>query len=253
MRRLLIRPGAIGDFVVSLPAMECLTAEWVEVWTSSVNVPLARFASRARPISSTGLDLLGVTEPAATLLEALRSFDSIVSWYGANRPAFREAVDRLGLPFQFFTALPPESAGLHACDYYLEQVRSLIPCQSDGIPRLNCPGPREDFAVIQPFSGSPRKNWPIENFRVLAAALSHLMPVRWCSGPDDPPLQGAVRIDDLYELACWLARARLYVGNDSGITHLAAAAGCPVLALFGPASAPAVWAPRGPDVRVVGW
>ena len=71
------------------------------------------------------------------------------------------------------------------------------------------------------------------------------MPVRWCAGPDDPPLQGAVRIDDLYELACWLARARLYIGNDSGITHLAAAVGTPVLALFGPARPNRVGAARG--------
>jgi len=74
----------------------------------------------------------------------------------------------------------------------------------------------------------------------------------WCAGAGDPPLQGAVRIDDLYELACWLARARLYIGNDSGATHLAAAMGTPVLALFGPSN-PDVWAPRGPHVRVAHW
>jgi ADP-heptose:LPS heptosyltransferase len=45
----------------------------------------------------------------------------------------------------------------------------------------------------------------------------------------------------------------LYIGNDSGITHLAAAVGTPVLALFGPASDPAVWVPRGEHVRVGRW
>ena len=78
------------------------------------------------------------------------------------------------------------------------------------------------------------------------------MPVKWCAGEEDPPLPGAVRIDDLYELACWLAKARLYIGNDSGITHLAAAVGTPVLALFGPTD-PEVWAPRGQNVRVGRW
>jgi ADP-heptose:LPS heptosyltransferase len=78
------------------------------------------------------------------------------------------------------------------------------------------------------------------------------MPVQWCAGEQDPPLEGAVRIDDLYQLACWLAGARLYIGNDSGVTHLAAAVGTPVLALFGPTD-PAVWAPRGPNVRVARW
>jgi ADP-heptose:LPS heptosyltransferase len=57
------------------------------------------------------------------------------------------------------------------------------------------------------------------------------------------------RFDDLYELACWLATARIYIGSDSGPTHLAAAVGTPVVALFGP-SDPAVWAPRGPHVAI---
>jgi ADP-heptose:LPS heptosyltransferase len=50
-----------------------------------------------------------------------------------------------------------------------------------------------------------------------------------------------------------MAGARLYVGNDSGITHLAAAVGVPVLAMFGPASDPSTWAPRGENVRVAYW
>jgi len=78
------------------------------------------------------------------------------------------------------------------------------------------------------------------------------MPVCWCAGPDDPPLEGAVRIDDLYQLACWLAEAALYVGNDSGITHLAAAVETPVLALFGPTD-PRIWGPRGAHVRIALW
>jgi hypothetical protein len=249
VRRLIIRPGAIGDFLVSLPALECLAADDLEVWTASPNVPLARFAHRARAISATGLDLLGVAEAPGPLIETLRGFDSIVSWYGANRPEFRDAVRRLGLPVTFFTALPPANAPVHAVDYYLDQVRSIAMCDSDGIPRIRCDVVRENFAVIHPFSGSAKKNWPLEKFRALAARLERTMPVQWCSGPEDPPLEGAVRIEDLYELACWLARARLYVGNDSGITHLAAAVGTPVLALFGPTD-PQVWGPRGPNVRI---
>jgi heptosyltransferase III len=253
MRRLAIRPGAIGDFIVSLPALECLQADYYEVWAASANVSLVRFADRARSIASTGIDLLAVSEPSPRLIEELRGFDSIVSWYGANRPEFREEVARLGLPFTFFPALPPEGAGVHAIDFYLAQARTMGPCESDGIPRIPfaiSPGTlHEPFAVIHPFSGSARKNWPLEKFRELARQLEIEMPVHWCMGLEDPPLEGAVRIDDLYELAQWLARAQLFVGNDSGITHLAAAVGTPVLALFGPTD-PAVWAPRGPHVQV---
>ncbi len=248
MRRLLIRPGGIGDFIVSLPALECLRAGYTEVWTRTELMPLGRFADCARSIAATGLDLLAVTDTPPRLLDDLRSFDSIVSWYGANRPEFRDAVAALGLPFHFFPALPGESAGIHAADFYLSQAREIAPCASDGIPRIACDPVPHGSAVIHPFSGSPRKNWPMANFRALARKLEAAMPVKWLAGPEED-LPGAVRFDDLYELARWLAGARLYVGNDSGITHLAAATGAPVLALFGPTDA-AVWGPRGPNVRI---
>jgi ADP-heptose:LPS heptosyltransferase len=249
---LAIRPGAIGDLIVSLPALQSLRTDYFEVWTPTHNVPLVRFADRVRSIASTGLDLLAVTDPLSALLEELRSFDSIVSWYGSNRTEFRDLVHALRLPFQFLPALPPENATIHATDFYLDQVRDLCEHTPDTTPHIPCAVPRGNFAVIHPFSGSPRKNWPIEKFHRLASGLERTMPVHWCAGPDDPPLDGAVRIDDLYELACWLAGARLYVGNDCGITHLAAAVGTPVLALFGPTD-PAIWAPRGPNVRVARW
>lgn len=253
MRRLVIRPGAVGDLIVSLPALECLRADYLEVWTATHNVPLVRFAGSVRSIMSTGLNLLGITDtPPARLIHRLRSFDSIVSWYGANRPEFRELVRSLDLPFTFLPALPPEGAGMHATDFYLEQVSELTECRADPVPRIPCNVSRENFAVIHPFSGSRRKNWPLEKFRQLARGLERRMPVRWCAGEEDPLLPDAHRLDDLYELARWLAQAALYIGNDSGITHLAAAVGTPVLAIFGPTD-PAVWAPRGPHVRIAQW
>lgn len=244
-RRLIIRPGGIGDCILSLPAMEHLRVACTEAWVPSSIVPLVQFAT-ARAISSTGVDLLGLpdVEPPAQLIEQLRSFDSIVSWYGANRPEFREQVSGLDLPFQFLNALPHPAARVHAADFFLNQVRGSGPA----VPKIRCDsGPRAGFAVIHPFSGSARKNWPIERFRELAQRLD--MPVQWCAGPEEL-LDGAVRFENLYELACWLATARVYVGNDSGITHLAAAAGAPVVAIFGPTD-PAIWAPRGENVRVV--
>jgi heptosyltransferase-3 len=258
VRRLLIRPGALGDFILSLPALESLRTEYLEVWTPSGHVPLVRFADRVRSISSTGLDLLSITSPPPELVRELRGFDSIISWYGSNRAEFRAAVEDLGLPFHFLPALPAEDAGVHATDFYLGQVREIATRSVDPIPLIRCSRtaePLEDsgsYAVIHPFSGGLRKNWPLEKFRALAARLERSGPVRWCSGPDDPPLDGAVQIPNLYDLACWLAGARLYIGNDSGVTHLAAAAGTPVLALFGPTK-PEIWAPRGPHVRVGRW
>src|SRR5207302_7263558 len=83
-----------------------------------------------------------------------------------------------------------------------------------------------------------------EKFREVARQLK--IPVRWCAGPEEE-LEDAIHINNLYDLACWLARARVYIGNDSGISHLAAAVGTPTIVLFGPTD-PAVWAPLGSRV-----
>ncbi len=229
--------------MAALPAIEALRADYTEIWVARQNVSLIRFADCVRAIADTGLDLVGIPdcEPPARIFERLAGFDDVVSWYGANRPEFRQAV--AGLPFRFLTALPP--CGVHAADFYLAQVGG----QGPAVPHIPCRGGDGGFAVIHPFSGSRKKNWPLERFRELARALEQCIPVRWCAGPEDA-LDGAVRLDDLYELACWLAQARLFIGNDSGIAHLAAAVGTPVVALFGP-SDPAVWAPRGPHVIIV--
>jgi len=110
---------------------------------------------------------VGVKESAR--VPALETFDSIYSWYGSNRPEFRQAVQHL--PFTFFPALPPSP---------------------DGIPRITVPtAPVQNFIVIHPFASSPRKRWPLENFRAVAAAFD--IPVKWTAGPEEP-LDDAVRI-----------------------------------------------------------
>jgi len=241
MRRLLIRPGAIGDLIVSLPALESLRAEYLEVWVAERNVPLIRFADAVHAIGSTGLDLLEF-DPPPRLIERLRSFDSIISWYGASRPEFRDTVDRLKLPFQFFPALPTDTQ-VHAVDFYLNQVGTAVGRVPD-LPVDTLQARNPPHAVIHPFASNILKRWPIEKFLALAGLLKP--PVSWCAGAGEDLLD-AVRIDNLYELACWLAQARVYIGNDSGISHLAAAVGTSTIVLFGPTD-PAVWAPRGSRV-----
>jgi len=245
VRRLAIRPGAIGDCILALPALAHLRAEQFEVWLPSHSVPLVRLEATVRSIASTGLDLVGIPErePPPGLLDHLAGFDEIVSWYGSANADFRAAV--AGLPFRFLAARPDERARMHAADFFLAQAGGA----GTAIPRIECRRSPGGFAVIHPFSGSARKNWPLERYRELARRLATRLPVAWCAGPEEQ-LEGAVRIESLYDLACWLAGARLYVGNDSGITHLAATVGTPVVALFGPTD-PSVWAPRGPHVRLV--
>ena len=232
-RTLIIRPGAIGDAIVSLPALEFLRSEYTEVWAPSVNLPLFWFADCVRSIASTGLEMVGVTD--APLPPELGSFDRIVSWYGSNRAEFREALR--GLPVEFHSALP-NAAGLPATDFYLRQVGATL----GAVPSLPFRAATRVFIAIHPFSGSVRKNWALTNFQQLADSLP--LPVEWATAPD-----GVHRYEGLREVAQWLSSARLYVGNDSGITHLAAAVGTPLIALF--ENPQSVWVPRGPVVEIV--
>jgi heptosyltransferase-3 len=202
--------------------MEAERAAYTEVWAPRSVLPLLGFADKTRALIDTGIDLVGVVDGAK--VEALETFDSIYSWYGSNREEFREAVRHL--PFTFFPALPPPP----------------------GEPRIGVPrAPKENFAVIHPFASSTAKRWPLGNFRRVAKELG--IPVKWCAGPEEE-FEGAVRFEDLYQLGCWIAKARVYIGNDSGISHLAAAVRTPVVAIF-LTTDPEVWAPRGGHVRVL--
>lgn len=245
-RRLLIRPGGVGDCILSLPALKYLRADYTEIWVPSPVVPLIGFANEVVPLSSTGIDLVGVgdLEMPPVLVERLRSFHSIVSWYGANRAEFRDSLSRLGVPCEFHQALPPANYAGHAVDFFAGQVAA----PPGSIPRIHSQASaRRDSIVIHPFSGSKRKNWPLDRFRELAVRLPY--PVEWIAGPEEE-FSDALRFENLGVLAAWISGARLYIGNDSGITHLAAAVGQRTLALFGP-TAPETWAPRGESVTVL--
>ena len=236
MRRLVIRPGAIGDTIVGLPALERLCAEnsnveYAEIWAPARNLPLLRHIAPVHSFTSVQLDLLEIDPPPA-LIERLRTFDEIVSWYGAMREEFSAALRSVGVPFRLLRALPPESVGCHAVDFYLRQAGfeaavalRLAPC----LPVPRRAGTRGDgFIAIQPFSGSRKKNWDLALFQAAAAHLTEMtgLPCEWCVGPEEE-LPGTLRFDGLDEVANWLSGAALYLGNDSGISHLAAACGVP--------------------------
>jgi hypothetical protein len=236
VRRLAIRPGAIGDFIVSLPAIEHLNTS--ELWVREAVVPLAAMLWKAQSIAATGLDLMGIegVEPPGGLLQRLSQFDEIHSWYGSNHPEFRQAVR--DLPFRFYPALPDEAGAQHAADFYAAQVGM----PAGAVPMISVKTARHGRAVVHPFASGARKQWPLEDFR----AVAEMLDAEWCAGPEP----GRLRYERLDKLAEWLAGASVYIGNDSGIAHLAAAVGTPCVVLFGPTN-PVVWAPRGPAVRVL--
>ncbi len=183
-----------------------------------------------RAISSTQLDLVGVIEFPERLAERLRAFDEVITWYGTNRPEFRQEMTQVQPRCTFLSALPESEP---AVDFYLRQVSGPLGL----VPRIQVdPFEQRRSVVIHPFSGSAKKNWPLEKYRELAQRL----PAEWADN----------RFDNLMDLASWMRGARVYIGNDSGISHLAAAIGLPSVVLFGPTD-PLIWAPRGDNVRIL--
>jgi ADP-heptose:LPS heptosyltransferase len=124
--------------------------------------------------------------------------------------------------------------------------------------------PPRGILVLHPGSGGAAKCWPAKRFAELAAAAARhwgVLPV-FLIGPADasawhevqaalPPSLAALALVErpLREVLALLSLARAYVGNDSGISHLAGRA-CPTLALFGP-SDPRVWHPLGSRVVIL--
>ncbi len=138
----------------------------------------------------------------------------------------------------------------------------LGPGQNKDLPELPGPGP---WLAVAPGSGHPMKNWPLAHYYEVSRALAweYGLGVAWLAGPAEgamlPYLEALAQAQaqvllanlPLARVARVLSRCRMYLGNDSGLTHLAAALGKPeVLALFGPTD-PRVWAPLGPRVRTL--
>ncbi len=135
------------------------------------------------------------------------------------------------------------------------------PLRSWGREWLDLNGVGEGPVAIHPGSGGRRKCWPAERFAEVAAGLGR--PVVLLEGPADAEVCRAFRDRvssglsvrlaaglSVAETAALVSACDAYLGNDSGMSHLAAALGVRTVAVFGPTD-PAVWAPRGPCVRIV--
>jgi ADP-heptose:LPS heptosyltransferase len=111
------------------------------------------------------------------------------------------------------------------------------------------------YGVLHPFASEAGKTWPAERFIEVAKFLkaSGLEAV-FVAGPDDDAtafqsfqvLRGA----PLADVKSLIAGAQMFIGNDSGPAHIAAAFGVPVVAIFG-ASNPVTWAPWRTEARVL--
>jgi ADP-heptose:LPS heptosyltransferase len=214
--------------------------------------------------------LLADDAPLSSGLSALlASFDAAVVY---SRSAV--LVERLRMIVPRVVACDPQPPGdRHAAEWYLGALHALgVPAQLGPLPPLE-PTPEEHaaaarvlgalrhrFLALHPGSGSPAKNWAAEPFAAVANALAPARAYALIEGPADreavervhalAPQGVRLRSLPLRTLGAVLTRALLYVGNDSGVSHLAAAYGASCLVAFGPTD-PIVWAPLGPRVATL--
>jgi heptosyltransferase-3 len=265
MASLVYHAGALGDFITTLPAI----AAWRRLHDGERMLFLGKpaHAALAAPAFDEVLDVesarcaalfSAAAEVPAPLAESLTRVTSALVFAHSSSPL----MDRLtscGVHL-ILRQDPFPSAPVPVVDYHLSLFPGLAFTGEERVPRVDTasPGGRlaEATIAIHPGSGSSRKNWPLARFVEVARCLeSDGERAAWVAGPAEdglvlPPGTLTWRDPDLRTLAGSLARCRLYVGNDSGVTHLAAACGCPTLVLFG-GSDPRVWLPRGRAVRAV--
>ncbi len=276
-RMLVIFPGALGDLLCLAPVLSALARRHRGAGLELMaRAELGRFAearlevARSHSIDRREVALLfreaGGGERARAFFSA---FERVYCFFGAGEPRFKRALEEAATPGQVtFHRFRPDGRG-HVAAGYLKEIgaRAPRPIRASLSPRAGdfeaaaraldgvaAPG---RFIVIFPGSGSPSKNWPVERFIALARTLHGGPRAVFVLGPAEAGLRAplrAARIPALENLslgtvAAVARQARAFVGVDSGAAHLAAAAGCPGVVLFGP-TAPERWRPLG-AVRVI--
>ncbi len=254
MRTLVVHAGGIGDFLLACPSILRL-AEQGAVELLGRNERLALAAAHVDAIHDMNrVDFESVfIAPSAKLREFLSRFDRVVVWM-RDDGTIRRAIQRCGVgDVRVFPGLPPSHWNEHASLYYLQ-------CLGFGdAPPLHLkfePASSPHDVVIHPGSGSQRKNWPMEQYLTLARRFENAgRKITWSFGPAEDQMNAGestreIRSDIPVAIAHELAAAKLYIGNDSGITHLSAAVGCSTIAIFGPTD-PKTWAPRGKCATVI--
>jgi heptosyltransferase-2 len=274
-RILVIRGGAIGDFILTLPAIcllrDAFPAAHLEILGYQHIVRLAvlsRYANAMRSIEYGPLASFFVPggELATELIEYFASFQQVVSYLFDPDEIFANNLRRAGTR-NLIAVSPKITDGECAARQLARPLKQLRLYLHNPGPRILPNDPRKvdcNLIAVHPGSGSERKNWPLERFAELATLLLERPQTRLlliggeADGRRLETLQRNLPSDrvelarnlPLAELARRVRDCALFLGHDSGISHLAAAVGTPSVLLFGPTD-PAIWAPQNPQVRIV--
>jgi ADP-heptose:LPS heptosyltransferase len=297
-RCLVLRPGALGDAIVTLPAFELIRREFQNLSPTLAASPpgcrvgeLSGIFRETRPYES--------PELAALFLDAVErdglfeDIGALVAFGAGGAGEIAERARKAGVPVTASVDTWPEPGGGHVAEQLLgrtaealdvdlteeplERRGEKLPAAGDfsapedaaTLPRLDVVPDTPAWSAragrrvaVAPGAGSPEKCWPAGSFARTCQllALDHSLHVMLLLGPAEierPEVRAAFRDVECTVSECWavadlaaaLTACDLYLGNDSGLSHLAAWAGAEGLAVFGPTD-PRIWAPLG-DVAPV--
>jgi heptosyltransferase-3 len=263
------RGGALGDTFVLAPALAALRAarsdlELVGLGRLAALAPLRDAGLLDRSLDFESQDawraFAPAVEPPTELARELAGAELLISFgFGPLREELaallrRDQVDRPAFPRDHSL---PVWRYLHAAlARELGPLGEPPPAPLASLRR----GAASSRVWIHPGSGAAAKNWPLPHFLALARDLdARGIPSTFALGEaESPELEVELRRAgrevarlQLTELVPELAAARAWIGNDSGLVHLAALIGVPTLALF-QASDERAWHPYGPRVRALG-
>jgi heptosyltransferase III len=276
MNILVIRPGAIGDALLAFPTLHALRTKYAAkriTFVSNASVlPLAQEWKVADEVAdfeqtrwSEFFSTMGIRN--AELRELLAAIDIAICWLGDPDHRVETNLRQAGVKKIILApGRPPENSFAHVAEYLASTVK--IPAKQVRQWHPALPGvPKGGRTVaIHPGSGGERKNWPIASFAEIIKSLwQEKYEVLLLAGPAEEqklaylqrhlkPPAGLYRTlvnAPLLEIAQQLRQCRGYLGNDSGITHLAAMLGVPTVAIFGPASRTSNWEPLGKHVSII--
>jgi len=271
---LIIFPGSLGDFIAFLPALKLIRKEYQEA-----NIDIACKSAyaclvEAKPYVANVIERISFAlsglfaSPSACTgrtRDYLESRDLIVSYIDDTKGTFSKNLQKnpTGKVISWKGNIR-DGLKINIYEHYLNSLELI------GIGRRNTEyeinisyaeewKPAENYFCIHPGSGSKKKNWNMGKFIALAETIEKeysLSPV-FLTGEADGYLRAMVperfihlHNETLLKIASVIKGAKFYIGNDSGISHLAGCLRVKSFIIFGP-TAPEIWAPPVENVYII--
>jgi len=259
---LIIREGSLGDLILTLPVIQSLKKNNFYVYLAGKGIYKNFFEIYSNidgfySFDNTFFLPLFSGEENKLLSEFLNNFDLII-FYEDEKTLQGKTIRKIFKGEILFHPVKNEHLKMHIIDYLLLPVRNFS-IEIEKHPFLRIKNEEENIIVIHPGSGSSHKNYKKENFLGIIKKIKErefkviLGPAEfdqfqwWTNKIGQEKILKTSFLQDIVDI---VKTTKIYIGNDSGITHLFASCGVKTIAIFGPTS-PFIWGPRGKKVKII--